>query len=421
MPFVITVRAVVLAALLSASGLAPTSATASVSPAAVPTPGPCVQGVLPYGALSLICVPSAGWNGDLVVWAHGYVAFNEPLAIQQLELPGRTFLPDLVQGLGYAFATTSYRQNGLAILEGVDDIKNLIAKFQQDVSQPGRTLMLGASEGGIVTTLLIERNPQLFSGGLSACGPIGSFREQIEYIGDTRVLFGYFFPGVIPGDRSVTVPDEVIRNWGGVYVQRVKWALATNPARAAEFVRVARLPIDPAKPFVEAAAQSAERVLWYYVFGTNDASAKLGGNPYGNRAKWYRGSSNDLRLNAAVPRFAADPAAALNVRRYETTGNITRPLITLHTTGDEIIPYWHQLLYVSKARPTGAGRLTPLPVRRYGHCDFTPGELLFSFRLLVEQVTGAQAAGSFQLVGRAQARGVLAEVQADPSRRGPVD
>jgi hypothetical protein len=32
-------------------------------------------------------------------------------------------------GLGYAFATTTYRQNGLAILEGVDDIRELVAAF----------------------------------------------------------------------------------------------------------------------------------------------------------------------------------------------------------------------------------------------------------------------------------------------------
>src|SRR5688572_631167 len=84
---------------------------------AQPIPGPCQPGVLPSGALSLICVPAVGWNGQLVAFAHGYVDVREPLDFQNLMLPDGTPLPLLVQSLGFAFATTSYRQNGLAILE----------------------------------------------------------------------------------------------------------------------------------------------------------------------------------------------------------------------------------------------------------------------------------------------------------------
>ena len=49
--------------------------------AADPVPGPCLLGRLPHGALSLICTPTSGWNGDLVVFAHGYVACNAPLGV----------------------------------------------------------------------------------------------------------------------------------------------------------------------------------------------------------------------------------------------------------------------------------------------------------------------------------------------------
>src|SRR5690349_15441175 len=86
---------------------APTSAHA-----ALPVPGACVDGVLPSGALSRVCVPASGWNGDLFVWAHGYVAFNEPLGFYHLDLADGSSLPAVTQAMGYAFATTSYRQNG---------------------------------------------------------------------------------------------------------------------------------------------------------------------------------------------------------------------------------------------------------------------------------------------------------------------
>ncbi len=164
------------------------------------SPGACHDGVLPSGARSRVCVPAAGWNGDLLVWGHGYIAAGRPLDFYHLGGGGRMSLPDLVQRLGMAFATTSYRTNGLAILPAVDDVLELLDAVPAVAGRPPRrTFMTGASEGGLVAALLVERHPERFAGGLAACGPIGSFRRQIDYIGDFRVLFDYYFPGVIPG------------------------------------------------------------------------------------------------------------------------------------------------------------------------------------------------------------------------------
>jgi hypothetical protein len=69
-------------------------------------PGPCTKDALPGGTQSLICVPNSGWNGQLVVFAHGYVAFNKPIDFYHLELADGTSLPTLVQNLGLALATT---------------------------------------------------------------------------------------------------------------------------------------------------------------------------------------------------------------------------------------------------------------------------------------------------------------------------
>ncbi len=176
----------------------------------------------------MYCVPESGWNGDLVVWAHGYIAFNEPLGFQHLTV-GNLYLPTFIQRLGYAFATTSYRQNGLAILEGADDIRELVADFPAATgAEADLTYLTGASEGGIVTALLAEQSPELFDGGLSTCGPIGDFQRQLNYIGDFRVLFDYFFPGIIPGS-SVEIPQELIDNWESVYVPAVSAAPCCQP------------------------------------------------------------------------------------------------------------------------------------------------------------------------------------------------
>ncbi len=358
----------------------------AATPKLLPVPGPCVQGVLPGGALYLICVPAAGWNGDLVVYAHGYVAFNEPLGFYNLTLPDGTYIPDLVQSLGYAFATTSYRQNGLAILEGVEDVKELVAAFPAVAGRsPVHTYMTGPSEGGIITALLVERAPELFSGGLSLCGPVGDFRKQIDYWGDFRVLFDYFFPGALP-PTAIDIPPEVIASWESAYKPAIDALITANPNAAGQLIRTSGAAIDPADPTT--VNDTTLGLLWYNVFATNDGKAKLGGNPFDNTRRIYRGSDNDVALNQGVARYSADPAALAAMVPYNTSGRVRIPLVTMHTTGDEIIPFWHQLLYRKKLLANGSFGVIQIPIVRYGHCNFTAEEVLVGFALLVLQTTG---------------------------------
>jgi hypothetical protein len=372
-----------------ASGIlvaAPASA-APVGQAGSPVPGPCVDGVLPGGALSRICVPAAGWNGDLVVFAHGYVAFNEPLGFYNLELSDGTYLPTLVQSLGFAFATTSYRRNGLAILEGVEDVRELVAKFVQDEGQPGVTYIAGASEGGAVTALSAERSADVFDAGLSVCGPIGDFRRQIDYWGDFRTLYDYFFPGVLPGD-TVNIPPELIAGWESVYQPLVLAGLLADPAAAAQLIRTSSAPIDQRNPTTVGTTTAG--ILWYNVFATEDGQQQLGGQPYDNTTRIYGGSLDDVALNAGVKRFAADPQALAALQHYNTSGNPEIPLVTMHTTGDAIVPFWHQMIYRQKLRLHGNREVVQLKIHRYGHCEFTTEEMLVGFELMVLKATGGQ-------------------------------
>ena len=128
---------------------------------------------------------------------------------------------------------------------------------------------------------------------------------------------------------------------------------------------------------------TAINALRYNILGANDAALKLGGNPFGNRLTLYLGSSNDLRLNLLVRRFSASPVALQQLHFYETNGDLSVPLVTLHTTADEVVPFGHELLYLPKVDLFGRGRFVPLPVQRYGHCNFTTNELLGSFALAV--------------------------------------
>jgi hypothetical protein len=251
--------------------------------------------------------------------------------------------------------------------------------------------------------LAVERYPKLLSGGLSLCRPCGDFQRQVNYYGDFRVLFDYYFPNVLPGD-AVNIPDELIQNWDTKYVLTIMQALNANPAATFKLLSVAQAPYDPANPAT--IAQTVLSVLWYDVFTTRDAIRKLGGQPFDNTKKVYGDPANspvDALLNAQVQRFAADPKAAKNIAKYyQTSGNIAIPLVTGHTTGDPIQLFWHLGLYGQKVQSQGKGPLfTGIPVNRYGHCTFTQAEIATAFNILVQRVTGKPLPLVGQLIAQA--------------------
>ena len=153
------------------------------------------------GSIYRICMPApSDYNGSLVIWAHGFQHAGTPVEIPEDQLCIADFcIPEIINGLGFGFATNSYSKTGLAIVAGKNDILDLVNIYTAQKGQPQRVYLVGASEGGIITALALEKHPEVFSAGVAACGPIGSFPMQINYFGDARATFEYFFPGVIPG------------------------------------------------------------------------------------------------------------------------------------------------------------------------------------------------------------------------------
>jgi pimeloyl-ACP methyl ester carboxylesterase len=353
-----------------------------------PTAG-CADGVLEHGALYRICFPGT-WNGDLVLYAHGYVAAHHRIALPSDTIGGQSISGTLT-GLGYAFATTSYRANGLVAPEAVEDLIELEATVRRLYRpDPGHSVIIGFSEGGLVATLAAERHPEIFEGALAGCGPIGDFEAQINYIGDFRVVFDYLFPGVIPG-TAVEIPEDVRSRWDEIYIPAIVIALALEYDAALELIRVTGAPV--AGNDLRSLAETTVGILWYDVFGINDARARLGGQPFENSTRVYSGSSNDAALNAGVDRFAAEPAARANLGRFQTTGSLEVPLSILHTTGDPIVPVGQFQAYADKVSRAGrAALLDQLTIDRHGHCTFQTAEVLGAFAALMEKVRRQPAA-----------------------------
>jgi pimeloyl-ACP methyl ester carboxylesterase len=348
------------------------------------------------GALYLFCVPPT-WNGSLVVYAHGYVSPQDPLAIRD-DVIGGLKVSEIVTSppLNFAFAATSYRNNGLIVVEGARDLARLIPLFRELVGPvPGITLAVGASEGAAIATLATERHSELFDGTLAACGPLGDFQGQLDYLQDFRVLFDYFFPGVIP-PSPVDVPAAVEAAFGtgsnpGPLRAAILASLAADPLSTQALLATAGINLPPDPTLIGGTVLG---LLSYNVLGFNDAVGQLGGSPYDNTATVYPPPV----INATVPRFTADQPALSHVKaKYETRGRLKGPLVTIHNLFDPIVPYDQGAKYAAKVSLAGRSAfLTQIPgsalTSPYGHCMFTLDEVVGAFGLLIGQVTGVQLA-----------------------------
>ncbi|HET8562304.1 MAG TPA: alpha/beta hydrolase [Candidatus Binatia bacterium] len=376
--------------------LALTVASAANVQAQASLPPDCQEGSLPSNdpkfpgdQLILVCIPQ-NWNGNLVVYAHGFVPPQVPVAlpIAELTLPDGTFVPQVLLLQGFAFATSSYHKNGVVAQQASRDLNDLVNHFKTLV--PRRSLqkvfITGASEGGLVVMLLIERHPRRYDGGLALCAPVGGAPEQIQYAGDFRVVFDYFFPDVFPFGAA-DVPSNAFEDWESVYVPAIAAAITSNPEATGQLFNVTGAAVDPLDP--TSAVETAVNILFYSIWGTNDLIATTGGMPYDNRFTTYTGSADDAALNAGVERINADRRAQNYARRfYETTGELQRPLVTLHKTLDPVVPFQHELNYIGLVNNAGTNQfLTVLPVEGYGHCNFTSEQIFGAFALMVQQAT----------------------------------
>lgn len=320
------------------------------------------------------------WNGDLVLLVHGSIPDQfEGLA------PGFT-----AQGYGVAFVTLTadvgngdgdaYRQVTLAT-------KKVQAKFTSRFGRPNRTYLFGFSRGAHNMTRLLETSSTRYDGMLSICGANGGTQQQLDYFFTARVLFDYYFPGVLPGS-PLAMPELSLEDYETQIVPLIIGAVVQNLGAAVEMAAVEQFDLQYSNVFelIEGIAQSLA-IHSVSVNGTLDAAR---GNPFNNSAIDYTGTSDDAALNAGVARLLADPQArAYAATWYEPNGSIGgTPTIILHTSRDAIVPdAGNNDKYQALAEAGGNGDfLLRRTVDRFGHCTLTPQEIFGSFADLVAWV-----------------------------------
>jgi hypothetical protein len=194
---------------------------------------------------------------------------------------------------------------------------------------------------------------------------------------------------LLPG-TAVEIPASLQTNWNSFYVPAIVAAIALKPDAARQLIAVTGASV--ARNDIQSLAETTIGLLWYNVYGTTDAQTRLGGQPYDNTTRVYAGSSDDPALNDGVVRYHADDAAVAALAAFQTSGGLAVPLVTIHTTGDPIVPFQQEALYASKVMQAGTGaRLTQSAIDRFGHCTFQAPELLGAFTSLWQKIGGGAA------------------------------
>jgi pimeloyl-ACP methyl ester carboxylesterase len=320
------------------------------------------------GAPFRIDVP-ANWNKTLVMYCHGYVPAGVPPNIND---PRLSLMRNAFVSRGFAFAQSGYRVQGWAVKEAVEDTELLRSHFVTKYGKPNETYIMGHSMGAVITLATIEKYPEIYHGALPLCGPLNEIASGFqERIFGMLVTFDFLFPGTMGPLVNVPKGTRLDRN-------KIKTAVDAAPEKAASF----------AKRFSIATVAELPNVLGFFYEINREIQERAGGNPFDNRNIIYDGFDDNVALNRGVKRYSADPKAREYLRLYYTpTGRISDPVLTMHTTYDNLIPGRYVSQYDSTARNAGTNDLFVTKfIVASGHCNFTIPQIITAFEDLITWV-----------------------------------
>ena len=394
--------------------LDPGVGTASVT---TPTSGPwarVVEGETGPGSLYALYIP-AHWNGDAIYYAHG---IRPPLAPITLDDQDNFFeVRDALGAQGYAFAYSSFSENGLAVKDGAQRTHQLRGLLSSELpGKPQRNYLAGYSLGALVALELGEQFPQQYDGVLAMCGMVGGTPLELQYVGDVRALFDFYYPGVLPGN-VISVPSTplTVAEVQALVIGAITPTAANPQAVLGMFAiaSTAQTPLayapigslgDPSSPAFQSLVGSLITALYYQLLGTPDVLGRTHGHsPYDNRDTTYRMGTPVIPVpqlapliasmiaasNGGVARYDITPDAQNYLEKYYVpTGSLKIPVVSVHNFWDPLVPFFHEPALAQATASAGAsGMLLQRGVPNYGHCNFSTQLVVNSFQTLVNWVT----------------------------------
>lgn len=358
------------------------------------------------GAAYRVEVPKTGWNGKLVMWAHGYRGTGPNLTVDTPIM--RRYLLDN----GYAWAASSYSKNYYDVRVGVEDTNALALNFVQIAAAKGRTLttpskifITGVSMGGHITAAAIEAEAQVnatnkvkYAGAVPMCGVLGD-TELFNYFGGYQVaaqqLAGFPITSFPTTDFAALAPA----------IQSALWSTFPTQTNAqGDKLKNAVMNLSGGdRPFYKEGWANAgnQGNIFASLGGDGTINGILTQNVLDTTQLFYKvdatSTSNtalDTSFNNSA--FKIRPTADANRLRRDglrwiptSPGDISIPVVSIHTLGDLFVPFKMEQVYFDRTKAKGTDRfLVQRAIRDVGHCAFTAAEATTAFDDMVKWEAG---------------------------------
>jgi len=347
------------------------------------------------GAYITAALPK-NWNSNLIVFAHGGPSLVPPTA------NGSTSDLDKYSYAvrrGFAWVASSYRRAGYGVAMAAADSDNARTFFIARIGRPQRTILHGASYGGLVGAKLIEtyaRNPDgtlNFDGAFLNSGAVTGATLNYEHRVDLRAVYQYYC-------RNVPRPDEAqYPLWNGVAPD------SGMTLKDLDTVVDACTGVGhPAASRSEQQKQNLANILGVMGYPENllvrhmQAGTLLlrdivknttgGRNAFSNVGVRYKGSSDDAALNRDVVRVVADPAAVAALKADgDPTGVLPVPVVSIHSINDPQVVVEGQSAYRDAVRAAGSqDRLVQAFTDERAHTGQSPPELAAALDALMQWI-----------------------------------
>ncbi len=364
------------------------------------------------GAAYRIEVPQNGWNGKLVMWAHGYRGTGAALTVDNPIM--RRYLLDN----GYAWAASSYSKNYYDVRAGVEDTNALALNFSKIAAEKGRPLaapskifITGVSMGGHITAAAIEAEAQStannkvkYAGAVPMCGVVGD-----------KELFNYFAGYQVSAQQLAGVPMTTfpVADFAALVptIQKALWTTypTVSNAQGDKLKSIVQNLSGGARPFYAEgwANASNQGNIWASLGGDGTINGILNSNILDTTQLFYKVDASsaantpvDTAFNTAA--FKITPAADANRLRRDglrwipvANGDISVPVVSIHTLGDLFVPFKMEQVYAARVKAKGNDKwLVQRAIRDVGHCAFTAAEATTAFDDMVKwEAGGAKPAG----------------------------
>jgi hypothetical protein len=408
------------ALLCTGTAFATPGAARAVSGAA---PGTQVSGTLANGTTWIAEYP-ANWNGTLILYSHGFgplVALDAPDSATQSALLAK----------GYALAGSSYDPTGSiwALDTAISDQFGSLAAVESTVlpSAPKHVIAMGSSMGGLISALEAQQGRGKIDGALTTCGLVGGAINLNEYQIDGEYAIAQLLgnPGtqlVGFGNTNTALATAAALTADAAKAQstaagRARLALAMAFLNVTPWVSTSATPVPDSAPAAQETAQygvlfgAASLTIMQFIelgrvsidqaaggqgtwdVGTNFAQV-LARSPFRHEVEaLYQAAGLNLRSDlgtlTASTSIKADPAAVQSLEQTSVpTGRLEVPELDLHTIGDNLVPVQNENYYGNLVDRAGSGALLRQAyTESFGHCNFSPSELVAGVQAVMHRVT----------------------------------